>query len=80
VTARPWRPPVYDVHPSDQAIREAVERARETEERHPGGVLDAYSPVELDRDLMIRDGWPRLAAEQLAVQHAREQANREAGQ
>ena len=30
--------------------------------------------MELDRDLMIKEGWPRGAAEQMALQHAREQA------
>jgi hypothetical protein len=35
---RAWQRPVYDVHPSDQAIRAAVERTREagTEPQHCG--------------------------------------------
>lgn len=195
MTGRAWRPPVYDVHPSDQAIREAAERGREAEadpgyrssmesgrdlmtrklvrdkisaiirasggqpvtrtasgpeyrdllrqklaeetreagaadddahvpeeladvlevvralgadlgltpgeleriraakaaERggfaarviwYPGAdpLSDYWSSIEFDRDLMAKEGCPRGAAEQLALQHAREQANREAGQ
>lgn len=42
---------------------------------------ETYSSMEFDRDLMIKDGLPRGAAEQLALQHAREQAvKREAEQ
>lgn len=33
-----------------------------------------WSSLEFDRDLMVKDGWPRAAAEQTALQHAREQA------
>ena len=74
MTGRAWQPPVYDVHPSDQAIREAVERYTE-----PGAdPLSGYwSALEFDRDLMVKDGWPRAAAEQMALQHAREQALKE---
>jgi hypothetical protein len=36
--------------------------------------LNDYSAIELDRDLMVKEGWPRAAAEQMALQHAREQA------
>ena len=44
-------------------------------------VGETYSSMEFDRDLMIKDGLPRGAAEQLALQHAREQAvKREAEQ
>ena len=74
MTGREWRPPVYDVHPADQPIREAVERGSEAA-ADPG----YWSSTEFDRDLMIGDGWPRSAAEQMALQHAREQASREAG-
>jgi len=30
--------------------------------------------MAFDRDLMIRDGWPRGAAEHMALRHARERA------
>ena len=30
--------------------------------------------MAFDRDLMIRDGWPRAAAEHMALRHARERA------
>ncbi len=72
-----YEPPVYDVHPADQAIREAVKCGRE-----PGAdpLRGYWSSLEFDRDLMIKEGWPRGAAEQMALRHAREQANREAGQ
>jgi hypothetical protein len=41
--------------------------------------------IALDRDLMIKDGWPRCGAEQIALRHGRKraldefQADREAG-
>jgi hypothetical protein len=73
VTGRPWRPPVYDVHPADQAVREAAGRGREAE-ADPG----YWSSMEFDRDLMTGDGWPRGAAGQMALQHARERALAEA--
>jgi len=62
VTGRAWRSPVYDVHPADQAVREVGEHGRGTE---------AYSAMELDRDLMVKEGWPCGAAEQMALRHAR---------
>jgi hypothetical protein len=71
VTGRAWRRPVYDVHPSDQVIRESVERGRET---GADPLSDYWSSPEFDRDLMVKEGWPRVTAEQMALQHAREQA------
>jgi len=72
---RAWLRPVYDVHPSDQAIRAAVDRIRETSPQPQQGESPAaYSAMEFDRDLMIKDGWPRGAAEQMALQHARQLA------
>lgn len=33
-----------------------------------------WSSLQFDGDLMVEDGWPRAAAEQMALQHARQQA------
>jgi len=35
--------------------------------------------IELDRDLMIKDGWPCGVAERMALRHARERAAAAAG-
>jgi hypothetical protein len=83
VTGQPWQPPVYDVHPADQAISEATRRAGEAE---ADPLHDYWSSMEFDRDLRMKEGWPRASAEYVALQRARElairkaQAGKEAGQ
>ena len=83
MTGQPWRPPVYDVHPADQAIREATGRSQDA---GADPLRDYWSSMEIDRDLMIEEGWPRPAAEHMALQHLRDlaadeaPAGREAGQ
>jgi hypothetical protein len=37
---------------------------------------DEEALIALDRDLLIKEGWPRSVAEQMARQHARERAIR----